>query len=135
MIADPGFVHLHIHTAFSLREGALTLKKLLHLAAADGQPAFAVTDTNNLFGALEIAEKAAEAGLQAIPGAQLTVDFGGCDAGDKRKPSRGAVALLAKTETGYRNLMRLASRAYLNADGEEPSVTIEELIGNSADLI
>ncbi|HXY58269.1 MAG TPA: DNA polymerase III subunit alpha [Methylocystis sp.] len=135
MTADPGFVHLHVHTAFSLREGALTLKKLLHLAGTDGQPAFAVADSNNLFGALEIAEKAAEAGLQAIPGAQLSIDFGGSDVGDKRKSSRGAVVLLAKSEAGYRNLMRVASSAYLGAAGEEPSVTIDELTSNSADLI
>ena len=52
MIADPGFIHLHAHTAFSLREGALTLGRLIALAEKDAQPALAVTDTNNLFAAL-----------------------------------------------------------------------------------
>ncbi|MCC2099345.1 MAG: PHP domain-containing protein, partial [Hyphomicrobiales bacterium] len=55
----PRFVHLHTHSAFSLLEGALPLKKLVELAVADGQPALAVTDRNNLFGALEFSEAAA----------------------------------------------------------------------------
>ena len=59
--SDAGFVHLHVHTAFSLREGALALGKLIDLAVRDGQPALAVTDTNNLFAALEFSEKAAKA--------------------------------------------------------------------------
>ena len=60
--AEAGFVHLHVHTAYSLREGALSLGKLIDLAVRDLQPALAVTDTNNLFAALEFSEKAAKAG-------------------------------------------------------------------------
>ena len=54
------FVHLHVHSAFSLLEGALPLKKVMDLAIADNQPALAITDRNNMFGALEFAEKAAK---------------------------------------------------------------------------
>ena len=75
MIADPGFIHLHAHTAFSLREGALTLGRLIALAEKDAQPALAVTDTNNLFAALEFSEKAEKVGVQAIPGVQLARGF------------------------------------------------------------
>ena len=60
---EAGFVHLHVHTAFSLREGALGLGKLIDFAVRDEQPALAVTDTNNLFAALEFSEKAAKAGV------------------------------------------------------------------------
>ena len=67
-IAAVGFVHLHLHTSFSLREGAIPVGKLLKLALADEQPAFAVTDVNNLFGALEISEKFAKEGVQPITG-------------------------------------------------------------------
>ena len=73
---DPVFVHLHVHTAFSLREGALGLARLVELAEKDAQPAIGVADTNNLFAALEFSEKAAKAGLQSLPGAQITVGFG-----------------------------------------------------------
>ena len=71
-----GFVHLHVHSAFSLREGALAIETLAKLAVADVMPALAITDTNNLFGALEFSEKLAKAGVQPIIGAQATVDFG-----------------------------------------------------------
>ena len=76
VLQDVGFVHLHVHTSFSLREGALSIAKLGKFAAADRQPAIAITDTNNLFGALEFSEKLAKDGLQPIVGIQLTVDFG-----------------------------------------------------------
>ena len=71
-----GFVHLHVHSAYSLREGALTIETLAKLAKADAMPALAITDTNNLFGALEFSEKLAKSGVQPIIGAQTTVDFG-----------------------------------------------------------
>ena len=138
MIADPGFIHLHVHTAFSLREGALTLGRVIELAERDAQPALAVTDTNNLFAALEFSQKAEKAGIQAIPGAQLTVDFGDNKNGGQGNPegARGNLVLLAKSETGWRNLMRLCSRAYLGAEpGESPRVTLADLASDGADLI
>ena len=88
-ISGPGFVHLHVHTSFSLREGALTIAKLAKLAVADGMPALAITDTNNLFGALEFSEKLAKEGVQPIIGIQLTVDFGdGGAVRPRRRPQR-----------------------------------------------
>ncbi len=121
--SDAGFVHLHVHTAFSLREGALALGKLIDLAVRDGQPALAVTDTNNLFSALEFSEKAAKAGVQPIAGVQLCVDFGDAETTSVtgRDERFGNLVLLAKSEGGYRNLMRLASLAYLETPrGEAP---------------
>src|SRR5579862_10071805 len=70
-----GFVHLHVHSAYSLREGALAIETLAKRAKADDMPALAITDANNLFGALEFSEKLAKEGIQAIVGAQITVDF------------------------------------------------------------
>ena len=51
--SEPGFVHLHVHSAYSLLEGALTIARLADLAKKDRQPALALTDTDNMFGALE----------------------------------------------------------------------------------
>ena len=76
MTADPGFVHLHVHSAYSLLEGALTIAKLAEFAKADHQPALALTDTDNMFGALEFSEKLAGYGIQPIVGCALAVDFG-----------------------------------------------------------
>src|SRR6266540_654561 len=53
----PGFVHLHVHSSYSLLEGALTIGRLCELAKADRQPALALTDTDNMFGALEFSDK------------------------------------------------------------------------------
>jgi len=136
--ADAAFVHLHVHTAYSLREGALGLGKLIDLAVRDEQPALAVTDSNNLFAALEFSEKAAKAGVQPIAGVQLCVDFDDVDTGGPlaRDERFGNIVLLAKTEIGYRNLMRLGSRAYLDPpQGESPHIGLAALAGDSADII
>src|SRR5947207_5743658 len=75
-MSDPGFVHLHVHSSYSLLEGALTIARLAELAKADRQPALALTDTDNMFGALEFSEKLAGVGIQPIVGCALAVDFG-----------------------------------------------------------
>ncbi|MGJ0452220.1 MAG: DNA polymerase III subunit alpha [Methylocystis sp.] len=136
--AEAGFLHLHVHTAYSLREGALSLGKLIDLAVRDLQPALAVTDTNNLFAALEFSEKAVKAGLQPIAGAQLRVDFGDGKGGAvaARDDRFANIVLLAKTEAGYRNLMRLASRAFLDVEqGDEPHLTLDALAADAEELI
>src|SRR5579863_3023998 len=74
--ATPGFVHLHVHSSYSLLEGALTIARLAELAKKDRQPALALTDTDNMFGALEFSEKMAGAGIQPIVGCALGIDFG-----------------------------------------------------------
>jgi DNA polymerase-3 subunit alpha len=141
-IAKVGFVHLHVHTAFSLREGAIGVSKLLKLAVADRMPAVAVTDVNNLFGALEFSEKFAKEGVQPIAGCQLTVDFADSDQlrarGESLPPdaARGNVVLLAQDEQGYSNLMRLASQAWLSVDpGDTPHVGLDLLASASEGLI
>src|SRR6516165_4877107 len=117
--AGPGFVHLHVHSSYSLLEGALPIARLAALAKADRQPALSLTDTDNMFGALEFSDKLTGAGIQPIIGCALAVDFGDQDHG--LRPA-GAVhltrelpriVLLAAREEGYRNLMRLNSRAFL----------------------
>jgi len=60
ILDDVGFVHLHVHSSYSLREGAIPVAKLARLALADAMPALATTDSNNLFGALEFSEKLAK---------------------------------------------------------------------------
>src|SRR6476620_11578073 len=77
----PAFVHLHVHSSYSLLEGALTISRLAELAKADRQPALALTDTDNMFGVLEFSEKLAAAGIQPIVGCALAVDFGDQDNG------------------------------------------------------
>src|SRR6476619_6848781 len=108
-----GFVHLHVHSAYSLLKGSIKIAKLGELAKADRQPALALTDTDNMFGALEFSDKMAGYGIQPIVGCELAVDFGDQDPNARNAlasaPSR--IVLLAARERGYRSLMRLNSRA------------------------
>ena len=78
-MAGLDFVHLHVHSSYSLLEGALTIARLAELAKTDHQPALALTDTDNMFGALEFSEKLAGYGIQPIVGCELAVDFGDHD--------------------------------------------------------
>ncbi|MBX9757265.1 MAG: DNA polymerase III subunit alpha [Beijerinckiaceae bacterium] len=135
-----GFVHLHLHTSFSLREGALTIANLIKFAKADDQPALAITDTNNLFGALEFSEKVSKEGIQPIIGCQLTVDFGDAKKlgarADDPTAGRGSIVLIAQTQEGYSNLMRLASRAWLESDpGDTPHVNLSRLEMDAAGIV
>ena len=124
------FIHLRVHSAYSLLEGALPLKKIVAHAVKDGAPAIAVADTSNLFGALEFAQYATKDGVQPIIACQLEVAFedeppqggraGGRGNGGRE---RAPLVLIAATETGYANLVRLVSRAYLDtAAGEGPHI-------------
>lgn len=121
----PGFIHLRVHSAYSLLEGALQIGKIIAHAVGDHAPAIGITDTNNLFGALEFAQKAVKDGVQPIVGCQLDIGFG--DSGDdNRHASRrdalglAPIVLIAATEEGYANLVRLVSRAYLETPSGDP---------------
>jgi DNA polymerase-3 subunit alpha len=137
-----GFVHLHLHSAYSLLEGALPVARLVDLAAADRQAAVALTDTNNMFGALEFSAKMAGAGIQPIVGCSVSIDCGDQDH-QPRGTGPGTAAhqlprlvLLAATEAGYRNLLQLNSLAYLGHAGtEQPHLKLEWLDGHADGLI
>jgi DNA polymerase-3 subunit alpha len=138
-VAGPGFIHLHVHSAFSLLEGALTIPRLAELAAADRMPALALTDSGNLFGALEFSEKLAAAGIQPIAGLSLAVDFADREGGPRVRrgaPGYPRLVLLAQSEGGYRNLLALSSSAFLDTDpSDAPHVGAEVLARHAAGLI
>jgi len=118
----PQFVHLRVHSAYSLLEGALPLKKILSKAVADNQPAIAIADTNNLFVALEFAQKAIGEGLQPIIGCQVSIDME--DQTEERRNHHQlaklpAIVLLASTADGYERLVDLISRAYLGGESHQ----------------
>ncbi|MEO1282767.1 MAG: DNA polymerase III subunit alpha, partial [Pseudomonadota bacterium] len=133
------FVHLRVHSAYSLLEGALPIPTIGKFCEEYGFPAVALTDTNNMFGALEFSEKLSKSGLQPIAGVTISMDFGDTEVDEItrlkgggpswRDPScDGHLALLAATQVGYANLMKLVSRAHLNVDdGEPPHIAIRTL--------
>ncbi|MBE3636615.1 DNA polymerase III subunit alpha [Mangrovicoccus algicola] len=134
MTSAPRFIHLRLHTEYSLLEGAMRVKKLPGQIAAMDMPAVAVTDTDNMFAALEFSLGAAKAGVQPILGCQVSVKYAPPVPGEKVLPP-APVVLLAQDETGYGNLMKLNSALYLARPGEEPHVTPEELARHAAGLI
>src|ERR1700730_5895918 len=136
----PGFVHLHVHSSYSLLEGALTIARLCELAKADRQPALALTDTGNMFGALEFSDKMAAAGIQPIVGCAHAAGVADQDAlprtGSPQQIEHPRIVLLAARENGYRSLMRLNSRAFLEtAPNEPPHVRLAWLEGETEGLI
>jgi DNA polymerase III subunit alpha len=128
------FIHLRTHTEYSLLEGAVPVKSLAPMAAGMGMPAVAVTDTNNMFCALEFSEYAAKAGVQPIIGCQLDLTYATPEPG-KRPEAPAPIVLLAQSETGYLNLMKLNSCAYLDAGGQLPQVSVDDLTRYAAGLI
>ena len=138
-MADLDFVHLHVHSNYSLLEGALTIARLAELAKADKQPALALTDTDNMFGALEFSEKLSGAGIQPIVGCALALDFGDTEQGVRNGngvPPRQRIVLLAAREHGYRSLMRLSSRAFLDTPPhEKPTLKLDWLDGETDGVI
>ncbi len=140
-MAHADFVHLRIHSAYSLSEGAIRIRELVKLCVEHAMPAIAVTDTGNLFGALEFAMAAREAGVQPIIGCQLAMARPAREAGNggtrppvHQRPDQ--LVVLAQDETGYRNLLKLVSRAFLEsgADGD-PQLGWDTLSGMTDGLI
>ena len=128
--ATPRFIHLRTHTEHSLLEGAVPVKKLVDLCKAAAMPAVAVTDTNNMFAALEFSVTASEAGVQPIIGCQISIAHDPAQPGEKpRLPA--PLVLLAQNEAGYCNLMRLNTHLYIDGamagSANLPQVTLDEL--------
>src|SRR5437879_6976437 len=137
-VSNAGFFRLHVHSAYSLLKGSIKIQKLGELAKADRQPALALTDADNMFGALECSHKLAGYGIQPIIGCELAVDFGDQDPNARNALAAGParIVLLAARERGYRSLMRLNSRAFLETPTHQaPHIKFEWLQGDAEDLI
>jgi DNA polymerase III subunit alpha len=130
------FVNLRVHSAFSLLEGALSISKIVDFAVADGAPAIGIADTDNLFGALDFAQKATKAGVQPLIGCQLGVLFDSVQGATGNSDAGQPLVFIAASEEGYANLMRLLSRAYMeSSDGKTASLPIEWLADASTGII
>jgi len=137
-IAD--YVHLRVHSAYSLSEGAIRIKQLVERCAAERMPAVAVTDTANLFGALEFSLACAEKGVQPIVGCEVFVrrtdESFGVSRDEGRRPDPDSLVLLVQNEAGWRNLSALVSKAFLETDaGERPQVSFEDVEAHAGGLI
>jgi DNA-directed DNA polymerase III PolC len=147
-VAD-SFTHLHVHTEYSMLDGAARLDELVAAAAADGQPALGITDHGNMYGILDFYRACKDQGVKPILGTEAYMahdhrseriaargrmdDTGGEGEGDKKPWYH--LTLLAENETGYKNLIQLASRSFMEGYYRKPKVDWELLEEHSEGLI
>ena len=129
------FVHLRVHTAYSLSEGAIKIPELAGLCARERMPAVAITDTGNLFGVLEFSTACAEEGVQPIVGCQIALT--NSDMSSNGGPSApDQLVLLVQDEDGYSNILKLISGAFLGSErGQVPQIDIDTLAERNSGLI
>lgn len=135
------FTHLHLHTEFSMLDGAARVSDVVAAAAADGQPAIGITDHGNMYGILDMYRAAKDVGIKPIIGTELyqayehrterparrgRMDDSGGEADGGRKAYYHLTAL-AESAVGYKNLIQLSSRAYLEGYYMKPKVDWELL--------
>ena len=144
------FVHLRVHSAYSLSEGAIKIDQLVGLCRDGAMPAAAIADSGNLFGALEFAQAASAAGVQPIIGCQLALrpdsaapaegegsnGSGASAPGPAHRMVTDQIVLLAQNEVGYRNLLKLVSKSFLETDAaQQPHIDYVDLDGRTDGLI
>ncbi|HKF23841.1 MAG TPA: DNA polymerase III subunit alpha [Candidatus Angelobacter sp.] len=129
------FVHLHLHTDYSLLDGACDVEKLISRVKEIGQKAVAMTDHGNIYGAVHFVDAAQKAGIKPIVGCELYI----CKKDDHRAPPEGDtynhLLVLAENEQGYENLIRITSEASLNGFYYKPRVSKKFLAEHSQGLI
>ncbi len=143
------FVHLHTHTEYSILDGASRLDDLIAAAAADGQPALGITDHGNMYGVLDFYRKCSEHGIKPVIGMEAYMAH---ESRHERPPRRGRVddsggdtdaggklyyhlTLLATDDTGYKNLIKVSSRAFMEGYYYKPRCDWETLGDHSAGLV
>ncbi len=122
------FIHLRVHSVYSLLESSVKIEELIGLCLRNKMPAVAITDSGNLFGSLEFAEYAASRGIQLIIGCNIIV---------KHSEQNLPILLLAKNEQGYTNLVTLVSESFRKRknNSDIPYVDFDELLNLSTGLI
>ncbi|HEY8525922.1 MAG TPA: DNA polymerase III subunit alpha [Acidimicrobiales bacterium] len=149
MTGRGSFTHLHVHTEYSMLDGAARIGEVVGAAAADGQPALGITDHGNMYGILDFYKECRNQGIKPILGTEAYMAH---DSRHERPPRRGRVddtggeadggkklyyhlTLLAENNTGYRNLIQLASRAFMEGYYYKPRVDWETLAEHNEGLI
>jgi DNA polymerase-3 subunit alpha len=136
-----GYAHLHLHTHFSLLDGANKIEPLMRTVAANGMPAAAMTDHGNMFGVVEFYKGATAAGVKPIIGCEVYVaprsrtDKSAVTADDFERAGNNHLILLAMNDTGYRNLSRMVSQSYIDGFYYKPRIDKELLREFNAGLI
>jgi DNA polymerase III subunit alpha len=136
--ADPNFVHLHVHTDYSLLDGACRIDRLMDRAVALGMKALALTDHGNLYGAIEFYNAAKAKGVKPLIGCELYLADGSrLDKNGRAEDGKSYyhLGLLAKNLTGYQNLLKLVSDAHLRGFYYKPRTDLDTLAKHAEGLI
>lgn len=146
-MSEPSFAHCHVHTEFSILDGASRVVDVVAAAVADGQPALAITDHGNMYGILPFYSACRKAGIKPLLGTEAYMAHerrderistkGSTDDGDAEGGRKAMyhLTLLAETDAGYANLIKIASRAYLEGYYRKPKVDWELLQEHAGGLI
>ena len=124
------FVHLRVHSAYSLSEGAIKADKIAALALAEKMPAVAIADTGNLFGALEFSQSCMSKGVQPIIGCQVSLVRM-----ENPRLAPDPVVVLAQDAAGLANLQRLSSLGFMQGDPADPQLPLDTLLSHAEGLI
>ena len=134
--ADVSFAHLHLHTEYSLLDGAARIRDVVAAAAAQGQPAIAITDHGNLYGVVDFVKSARQHDIKPIIGIEAYITEGSrFDRPTSDQNKRYHMILLAENETGYRNLLQLASKSFLEGYYYKPRMDFDLLATHSEGVI
>jgi DNA polymerase III subunit alpha len=137
-VSHPPFVHLHVHTEFSLLDGAIRIRDLVKKAASLGMEAVAVTDHGNLFGSVQLFSQAKDSGVKPILGCEVYVapeSRFNTTAAPNGAPSAHHLILLVENQEGYKNLSRLVTLGHLEGFYYHPRVDMELLRLHHSGLI
>ncbi len=127
-MSAPDFVHLHVHSEYSLLDGANRIEDLVKACVADGQGAIALTDHGNMFGAIELYQKARAQKIKPLLGCEVYVaKRSRLQPHNKNENGYHHLTLLARNHEGYRNLLKLCSEAYINGLHTRPRIDKEFL--------
>ena len=130
------FAHLHVHSEFSMLDGAARVDDMVAAAVADEQPAIAITDHGVLYGVVDFYKAATEAGIKPIIGMEAYITPGSrFDRPPRRDDVRYHMTLLATSDTGYKNMIQLASRAYLDGFYYKPRMDTELLAAHAEGIV
>lgn len=129
------FIHLHNHTQYSLLDGACRVDRMVALAKEYEMPAVAITDHGNLFGVIDFYKAAKKAGIKPVIGIEAYIINGELDDERSKVESRYHLILLAKNEAGYKNLMKLSSKSYIDGFYYKPRISKSLLKQHSEGLI
>ena len=132
-MSKPGFIHLRVHSSYSLSEGAIKADKIPVLARDAGMPAVGIADTGNLFGALEFSQACVSKGIQPIIGCQIGLARVSTAA---LPPPPDPIVLLAQNAEGFANLQRLSSFGFLDTDpAQKPQIVLDRLCAHAGGLL